>query len=89
MTAKVTRQAYHKGGDPYINLALDILLDAKEDAQMWLDCVEEFGENRGNYNSLAVAQWVMEWLKTHPDQTKTMGICKGDMKLLNKFKGGK
>ncbi len=60
--------------DPYITLALSILYAAKQDAQMWNDCVKEFGEDRNSYNSLDVAYWVMSWIKRHGQQSKEMGI---------------
>ena len=55
-------------GNAYINLALGILLAAKEDAQMWLDFIKEFDEDRQNHNPAIIADWVLDWIKTHPKQ---------------------
>ncbi len=48
-------------GDPYINIALSVLREAKiGDTQMWRDYKAEFGDNP-NVVSLIIAQWVSNW----------------------------
>ena len=75
-------------GDPHINFAMSILLDAKRDAQMWMDYVEEFGEPDRNITGqllLDTASWVIDWIKQHKKQRKGMGISKDKVNKL----GGK
>ena len=72
----------NKMEDPHAVLALSILYEAKKDAQMWNDFVDEWGEKRDNYDSHGVALWVMGWINKHRTQAIDMGISENKIKSL-------
>ena len=73
-----------RSGDPHINFALSILLDAKQDAKMWLDFKEEF-EYSNNISSSEIAEWVTEWLLKNRTEGEARDIDLKDIKAISKL----
>ena len=55
-------------GDPYVNLALSVLLKArKANHEMWQSFLGEYSDEGNNYNPTIIAYWVGDymWRKYH------------------------
>ena len=50
-------------GDPYVNLALAVLLKAKKtNHTMWGCFLEEYSDEGNNYNPTIIAYWVEDYM---------------------------